>query len=108
VGPRRSTDEPLQRFICEHWLGLERNSWLVAWHQSEKRIRANPSSLPAVLAWACVYHANRLCICRNAECPAPYFIAARRDQKFCSNDCASPAKKAAKLKWWHANRGKTV
>jgi hypothetical protein len=96
-------DVPLEGFICEHWLGLEKNSWLVVWRSGEKQIRANPRSLPAVLAWACVFHANHLFICRNIDCPAPYFIASRRDQKFCTEECASPAKKAAKLRWWHKN-----
>jgi hypothetical protein len=32
---------------------------------------------------------KRARVCLNPECPAPYFIAGRRDAKFCSHGCAS-------------------
>lgn len=35
--------------------------------------------------------------CANAECPAPRFIVKRKDQMFCSSDCASLV---AKRRWW--------
>jgi hypothetical protein len=38
--------------------------------------------------------------CRNEECPAPYFFAARRNQRYCSNDCALPAQREHKRQWW--------
>jgi hypothetical protein len=98
-------DEPLEGFICGHWLSLEKCSWLVMWRPGEKRIKPNPHSLPTVLACACAFHADHLAMCRNVDCPAPYFIASRRDQKFCTDVCALPAKKAAKLRWWHKHRG---
>jgi hypothetical protein len=98
--------EPLEQFICEHWLALERTALVVAWSPSEKRIKANPSCLPAVLAWACVFHAKHLRICRNSEfCPQRYFLGSRRDQRYCSEECAVPAKRAAKLRWWHKHGG---
>jgi hypothetical protein len=33
-----------------------------------------------------------------------YFIANRRDAKFCSAKCAKPAKREAKLRWWRRNK----
>jgi hypothetical protein len=98
--------EPLQQFICEHWLGLDRDSWLVYWGRMKKRIWANPRSLSAVLAWACVHHADYLSVCENSECSAPYYIATRCDQKFCSTECASPSQRASKLDWWRAHRSR--
>jgi len=44
--------------------------------------------------------------CAHGDCPAPFFIAAKRSQKFCSEACAGPANREAKRKWWHDNRGK--
>jgi|ERR1019366_2234059 hypothetical protein len=43
-------------------------------------------------------------VCKNESCPAPYYFAIRRSQKFCSDVCAGPAKRAAKLRWWNKNR----
>lgn len=102
------TGEPLEKFICDYWLCEEPQSFHVRWTRTEKRIFANPKCLPAVLAWGCVYNADYLVFCRNESCPATYFLANRRDQKYCSAECAKPAKKAAKLKWWHEHRGKKL
>jgi hypothetical protein len=93
----------LPQFICEHWLRGDRNGGLCI-HWSSRQIKANPTFLGTVLAIACVYHSPYLRICRNSDCRARYFIAARKDQKYCSPECAEPAKLAAKRKWWNANR----
>lgn len=100
------SSQPLEEFVCQHWLDLESGGWLVRWSGSERAIRANPRCLPAVLTWACIHHARCLGVCRNNDCPAPYFLLRRTDQKYCSDVCARPAKRAAKLRWWHENRGK--
>jgi hypothetical protein len=44
--------------------------------------------------------------CPNQTCPAPYFFAVKRAQKFCSTKCAEPAQREAKRRWWNENRGK--
>jgi hypothetical protein len=38
--------------------------------------------------------------CSNKECPAPYFFARRKSQKFCSDICALPAQREHKRRWW--------
>ena len=73
---------PLEKVICEHWLREAKSPWLVEWGKT-KRIRANPRSLPAVLALGCVGHADRFGICRNPRCAAPYFFVVRSDQRYC-------------------------
>jgi len=42
-------------------------------------------------------------VCQNPECPAPRFIARRKDQVFCGGDCAGLV---AKRRWWakHGNQ----
>jgi hypothetical protein len=35
--------------------------------------------------------------CKNSDCPAPRFMARRKDQVYCSDDCSSLL---AKRKWW--------
>jgi hypothetical protein len=44
--------------------------------------------------------APKMRLCRNRACEHPFFIAGRKTQKYCSNPCAAPAKRAAKLRWW--------
>lgn len=97
----------LEEYICEHWLHLEKGrGWIVRWRPDQKGVMARRSTLPAVLIFGCLTYANHLIFCRNQECPAPYFLAKRRDQKYCSDICATPAKRASKLRWWHENPGK--
>ena len=43
------------------------------------------------------YSVGELRFCQNPDCPAPRFIARRRGQVFCSNDCAGLI---AKRRWW--------
>ena len=100
--------KPREEVICNYWLEQEKEGYIVFWGRKKKKIQPNPTSLPTVLASLCVYYAERLCYCENSSCPAPYFVARRRDQKYCSADCAGPAKRAAKLKWWRKNRDKKV
>jgi hypothetical protein len=44
--------------------------------------------------------------CGNESCPAHYFIAVNRWQKFCSDACAGPVNREQKRRWWHENKGK--
>ncbi len=99
--PERSIQLP--QFICEYWLRRERDGVYIDWRA--KQIKARPASLPTVLAIGCLYHAPYFRICPSRDCQGRYFIAARKDQKYCSPECAEPAKLAAKRKWWNANRG---
>ena len=39
--------------------------------------------------------------CANPDCPAPYFVARRATQRYCSPDCLKPFQKQAKLNWWN-------
>lgn len=44
---------------------------------------------------------DQLAICANKEtCVTPYFIKRRKDQKFCSEDCAVMRQREHKLHWW--------
>lgn len=98
------TQETLPEFICNGWLFEASQSFRVSLDRG--RLVANPRSLPTGLALGVLKYSRRLAICRNPKCLNKYFIAAKRDQRYCSNECAWPAKKAAKRKWWKDNRGK--
>jgi hypothetical protein len=44
---------------------------------------------------------DRAKFCANPMgCQTPYFIAARRSQKYCSEPCAAPAQREHKEQWW--------
>lgn len=38
--------------------------------------------------------------CPSPACPAPYFIAARRSRRYCSDACSLPAQQESKRAWW--------
>jgi hypothetical protein len=103
-GPSHSGDS-LEKTICEMWLGQEKSVLYVDWTPGHRRVRPDKRSLSASLTFACVHYAEHMGMCRNPDCPSRYFIASRKNQRYCSPDCASPAKKEAKLKWWRENRG---
>jgi hypothetical protein len=39
-------------------------------------------------------------VCGNPDCVAPYFIARRAAQRYCSDGCAEVFQRAHKLQWW--------
>jgi hypothetical protein len=47
-----------------------------------------------------IHLADRMRCCSNPECPARYFVAKRRSQKYCSEKCAEPAQRLFKRTWW--------
>lgn len=52
-------------------------------------------------------HFERFRYCKNPECPAPFYISpTNKPTKFCSPDCTGPAKREARLRWYHAQKGK--
>lgn len=59
---------------------------------------------------AAVFHlqtiADRIRRCPDPSCPARYFLAGRRSQKYCSTACAAPAQRKFKRDWWRKKRGK--
>jgi len=42
--------------------------------------------------------------CPNPNCQAPYFIATKKGQKFCSPECARPTLLASKREYWNKKR----
>ncbi len=46
-------------------------------------------------------HLLLLRVCRNPDCPRPFFIASAAQQRLCSDACIAVAQKAHKRKWWN-------
>jgi len=52
------------------------------------------------------HNRRRALCCPNPDCPAPYFLASKKGQKFCSPECAKPSQRESKRRWWAENRAK--
>jgi hypothetical protein len=88
--------------VCNQWLRLERQTFQVIANKDDlARIFPNNRCLPAVLVVACVRFRDLMKVCGTCHV---FFIATRRPAKFCSKECAKPAKREAKLRWWHRNK----
>jgi len=96
----------LEAEICGHWLKLEPEWWHVIWQKNQRTIGWRPACLPGMLAGTCLRAFEDLGVCRNPKCAAPYFFLQRSDQLYCSTECAKPARRASKLKWWRERRGR--
>jgi hypothetical protein len=61
---------------------------------------------------AAIYHLRRnrkrALHCPNPDCPAPYFFASKKGQKYCSLECAKPSQRESKRRWWAENRAQKV
>jgi hypothetical protein len=68
--------------------------------------RLSPHMMPKPFQTAVLHllkSASKLRCCHNPDCAAPYFLARRRSQKYCSVDCNLPAQREYKRRWWHKN-----
>ncbi len=71
--------------------------------------RIDPLPPPTPLEQILIYlrkQAHRTRVCANSDCPAPYFFAERRSQKYCSEVCSLPSQRQFKRLWW-ARHGKS-
>lgn len=67
-------------------------------------VRTDFAAVPDKFLMVLLYtlkHVHLLRYCANPDCKEPYFVAGRASQIFCSEPCAAPAQKEAKLKWWN-------
>jgi hypothetical protein len=65
-----------------------------------------PTAFEAAVSYFQERIGDRAKHCGHVDCPAPYFIAEKRWQKFCTEACAGPANRESKRKWWHDNKAK--
>jgi hypothetical protein len=93
--------------LVKYWVGGPRSlsdpgKWHVFWQLGV--FRPNTNFFRGVLAWAYCRHMAALKTCANPDCPAPYFIATRRTQIYCSetDECARFAARKTARKYWHA------
>lgn len=51
-------------------------------------------------------HLLMLRVCRNPDCPRPFFIASAAQQRLCSDACVEIAQHAHRRRWWRDNKGR--
>jgi len=86
----------------------ERKLWIteVTWdvvdfvEKNPEKPRSQDLSKVAWALWQLVEECDRMRCCLNENCDAPFFLARRRTQKYCSEDCAAPAVRQFKRTWW--------
>jgi hypothetical protein len=79
---------------------------LPRWNGRTLSLFPNYVNLRALLFIGIVHRSARFARCHNPDCPAPYFLAKRRSQKFCERgDCTAYAQRKYALKWWN-NEGR--
>jgi len=55
------------------------------------------------------YAAKRTAKCASPDCPAPYFLKKRHDQKFCeAGPCVAWGHRQRSLRYWHKKHGKPI
>jgi hypothetical protein len=70
---------------------------MVKWSRRGFQLELQPDDLWRALSLAFIGFSDRMRKCQNPTCDAPYFLASRRDQKYCSEKCA---RLAANRTWW--------
>jgi hypothetical protein len=69
----------------------------VKWSRRGFLLELQPDDLWRALSLAFIGFSDRMRKCQNPTCVAPYFLATRRDQRYCSEKCA---RLVANRKWW--------
>jgi hypothetical protein len=79
------------------------SSWLNIWAQDALDKAPERTAFEESL-----FHLQRIAgktrRCPNPTCQAPYFIAVKKGQKFCSPECARPTLLASKRNYWNRRR----
>jgi hypothetical protein len=69
----------------------------VTWSRRGFQLELQPDDLWRALSLAFIGFSDRMRKCQNPTCDAPYFLATRRDQRYCNEKCA---RLVANRKWW--------
>jgi hypothetical protein len=87
INPKSAIERAVKAFVVPSKQGFQ--------------IELRPDDLLGSLWLAFVGFSGRTRKCQNPTCSAPYFIATRRDQKYCNEACS---RLVANRKWW-ADKG---
>jgi hypothetical protein len=111
TAPQRSEDQMCAILgnevgvILDSWMEevpYDSNQWhMPLWIIHRDFMEPNPGRLGFVLALTIRDLWSKLGHCPNPECPHPYFIKGRKNQRFCDRPaCAAHGQREHKRKWW--------
>ena len=90
---------PLSVAVNDFHSRLEERPKLDNFKPSPANVQAAAKRIGAMLQ--VMDNARKLHYCGNPECPAPYFLAKKSSQRFCSEVCAQAGQREAKRNWWN-------
>lgn len=110
---KQGFERGMKQDVCDKQLELRR-AWrgpttlyreiemmaIIAQYWQKERIETDAPDPFFVCLYRALKLADRMRYCQNPGCPAPYFIAQRRSQRYCSGVCAQPAQREFKRRWW--------
>lgn len=79
---------------------LIRQRWRVVADWRRGSLQYRPRHAFERACYLLLENSSRAKFCARAECPSPYFIAARVTQRYCGTDCAEAMQEEWKKKWW--------
>jgi hypothetical protein len=79
-----------------------KQTWVVSvWADGSHTVHPNYHILSLSLAIAASEWRSKMAICGNPECPQPYFLKGRKNQRFCDRPaCSAYGQRQHKKKWW--------
>lgn len=99
-----SADRSMNELLCLQLpVGVSPDVWSppISADWQRGRIVVLPRTELQAACYALLQKSSLAKFCANPDCPAPYFIAKRATQRYCSPDCLKPFQKQAKLDWWN-------
>lgn len=84
---------------------VDPKAWSIPlWIAGPDFVEPNPSHIGLLLTMAVRDNADRLGYCPNPDCPNPFFLKARKNQKVCDRPaCTKFVQGEQKRKWWNNN-----
>ena len=99
--------EPDWEDVLHHWVYIDcrmkhLSTWSVPlWRDGTYSVEPNYKVFPLALAIATGEWMPKMGFCENPECPAPYFLKARKTQRFCERGpCLAYGQRQHALSWW--------
>jgi hypothetical protein len=101
-GERRANEVVFaELYFCDQQPTLPRHEYspiYLDWNRGQ--VDFNPFDMFQAGVYELAKHSHLAKVCARPDCPAPYFVARRIIQQYCSPDCAEWAKRETQLKYW--------
>lgn len=83
---------PTRPLTAEHFVSAD---------LSRGRLSYTPDTDLQRACYLLLQNADRIKVCANPDCPAPYFVAHKAIQRYCSPDCLKLAQREWSRDWWN-------